>query len=67
MDNGMSMVVESLLSSTQDHVWQVSRVQGTVDDMVRGREKGQGMWVHGGDHVSGMVWHWCVWCPILCL
>jgi hypothetical protein len=55
MDNGMSMVVESLLSSTQDHVWQVSRVQGTVGDMVRGREKGQGMWVHGGDYVSGMV------------
>jgi hypothetical protein len=21
------------------------------------REKGQGMWVHGGDYVSGMVWH----------
>jgi hypothetical protein len=45
----------SLLSSTKDHVWQVSRVQGTVGDMVRGREKGQGMWVHGGDYVSGMV------------
>ena len=51
----MSVVVKSLLSSTKDHVWQVSRVQGTVDDMVRGREKGQGMWVHGGDYVSGMV------------
>ena len=55
MDNGMSMVVESLLSSTQDHVWQVPRVQGTVGDMIRGREKGQGMGVHGGEHVRGMV------------
>lgn len=54
--HGMSVVVKSLLSSTKEHVWQVSRVEGTVGDMVRGREKVQGMWVHGGDYVSGMVW-----------
>jgi hypothetical protein len=56
MSNGMLVLVNHLVSSTKDHVWQVSRVQGTVGDMVRGREKGQGMWVHGGDYVSGMVW-----------
>jgi hypothetical protein len=36
-----------------------------VCDKVRERENGQGMWVHGGDHVSGMVWHWCV--QVYCL
>ena len=57
MDNGMSMVVESLLSSTNGRVWHVSRVKGEVGDKVREREKGQGKWVHGGEHEGGMAWH----------
>ena len=47
-----------MLSSTKGHVWQVSRVKVSVDDMVREREKGQGGWVHGGAQLDGMVWHW---------